>query len=422
MKHLVIQGKKEKIPSHPHHKEYIYRSRMFFLANNLYTFFAVNGLKYYIRKVWLQHKYKIPVPYVLLIDPTTACNLKCIGCWAADYGRKSEISYEKLDQILTEAKKLGIDNISFTGGDPLMRKNDLLKLFKKHRSFPYTIFTNATLIDEEFAAEIARLGNVTFLISVEGYRENTDFRRGKGTFDKVMDSMDLLKKHGIAFGFSICYHSKNYEEVSSDGFLDFLRDKGAWFGWMINYMPIGKGADVSLCLNAEQRKFLKDRIDAYVEKHQFTIVDFSNNGHKAYGCVAAGDGFLHINAAGDVEPCAFFHYSDVNIHNVSLAEALASPFLTHFREQKIISDNPHRPCPIMDVPDALLKITDLEGVCSTHLHCHETPSELYAKTKPLADGWKPVADKYYQDMSVKEKERFKMVAKYLLYRDSKNNI
>ncbi|MBK7711815.1 MAG: radical SAM protein [Bacteroidales bacterium] len=180
-------------------------------------------------------------------------------------------------------------------------------------------------------------------------QEDTDSRRGAGTYDKVIAAMDLLKKHDIGFGFSICYHSKNYEAVSSDEFLDFLQEKGAWFGWMFNYLPIGSDADVSLCCSPEERAFVKQKIEEYNKRKKFTIIDFANSGHKAIGCVAAGNDFAHINANGDLEPCAFCHYSDVNINNLSLVEALQSPFFRKFREQKPFSSNFLRPCPLIDV-------------------------------------------------------------------------
>ncbi len=416
MRYLTILGERKKIPPYPHHKSYVYRNRKFFLSHTILELITINGLRYALQKIWLQWKYKFPIPYVILIDPTTACNLKCIGCWAADYGRRCELSYEKMDEILTEAKRLGVQDISLTGGEPLMRKDDLLKLFEKHK-FTFTIYSNGTLVDDKFAGDIARLGNVTLLMSIEGFREKTDFRRGKGTFDKVVAGMDHLKNHDIGFGFSICYHAKNYEEVCSDEFLDFLRMKGAWFGWMLNYIPLGKDADTSLCLNDIQRKYVKDKIEAYSKKHDFIIIDFSNMGHRDFGCVAAANEFMHINANGDVEPCAFFHYSDTNINNISLAEALRSPFFKHFRKLKPFSQNPHRPCPIMDVPDALIPLTCFPGVKSTHLNQNETAEELYRKTKPLGDRWKSVADEMYDNMSEREKQRIRQYRKYFLYHD-----
>ncbi len=121
----------------------------------------------------------------------------------------------------------------FTGGEPLMRKKEILTLVEKHEKLTFGMFTNGTLIDEEFAAEMARLGNFNAYISIEGFREDTDMRRGEGVYDKVIRAMDLLKKYNIGFGFSACYHAKNYKTIASDEFLDFMREKGAWFGWLV---------------------------------------------------------------------------------------------------------------------------------------------------------------------------------------------
>jgi MoaA/NifB/PqqE/SkfB family radical SAM enzyme len=416
MRYLTIRGKRKRIPPYPHHKNYVYRASLFFEANHLAGWFLVNGLGNALRRMWFQRKYRFSVPISLLIDPTSACNLKCRGCWAADYGKKDELSFEELDSIFSEAKKLGINDIVMSGGEPLMRKDDILRLCQKHNRLTFALYTNGTLIDAAFADELARIGNLIVFISIEGFRENTDFRRGKGTFDNVVAAMDLLKERDIGFGFSICYHARNYEEVSSEEFLDFLTEKGAWMGWMFIYMPIGSNADASLCLSGEQRRYVKDRIEAFRKKNRFTIIDFANLGHKAFGCVAAANEFAHINAHGDMEPCAFYHYSDTNIHGKSLTEALASPFFRHFRKHKPFSQNPYRPCPIMDVPENLASLNHFEGVRSTHLHHPEDHEQLYWKTSPLANGWKPIAEKMYHDMPEKEKRKFRLLSRFIIYR------
>jgi MoaA/NifB/PqqE/SkfB family radical SAM enzyme len=417
MRYITILGEKKKIPAYPHHKDYVYRCTKFFKANNLFSLILIYGVFNALRRQWMQWRYNYAIPLNLLIDPTSACNLKCIGCWAADYDKRSELSFEKLDEIMTDTRKLGITTVLFSGGEPLMRKDDILKLCRKHNQLAFAMFTNGTLIDEAFADEMAIIGNLTVFLSIEGFREKTDFRRGSGTFDKVVAAMDILKKRDIGFGFSVCYHSQNWEEICSDEFLDFLREKGAWFGWMFNYMPVGSGADLSLCLNATQRALVKTKIETYMEKHQFAIIDFANLGHKAFGCVAAGNDFVHINANGDMEPCAFFHYSDVNIHDKPLSEALASNFFKHFRRAKPFSKNPQRPCPIMDVPDALKYLSEADGVHSTHIHNLESMQQLSEKTKLLAAGWKPLADVMYSEMSKKEKRKYRVFKRFLLYRD-----
>ncbi|MCU0409564.1 MAG: radical SAM protein, partial [Bacteroidales bacterium] len=339
MKYLPIRGENRIIPGYPHHKNFIYKSSRIFEAKSIFDYFTIDGYLQELKKLYYTTRHRCVIPRLLLIDPTSACNIRCKGCWASDYSRNSSLSYEKLDQVFTEARKIGILTIIMSGGEPLLRKNDILKLCEKHSKLTFGLFTNGTLIDEAFVRELARIKNLNVFLSIEGTREETDERRGAGIYDRVISAMDLLKKHDIGFGFSVCYHSRNWDTVSGDEFLDFMVEKGAWFGWMFTYMPIGSDADISLCCTAEQRARVKERIEAYYRKNRFTIIDFANSGHKAFGCVAAGSDFAHINANGDLEPCAFCHYSDTNISNMTLLEALRSPFFRRFRQHKPFSGN-----------------------------------------------------------------------------------
>lgn len=415
MKYLYIRGKKEKIPPFPHHKEWIYRGNKFFSVKSLVSFLTVDGLMFVPKRLLLNRKYRTVTPRLLLIDPTSRCNLKCIGCWSADYKVNTDLSFEKLDELFGDAYKLGVRQILMSGGEPMLRKDDILRLCEKHNNMTYGLFTNGTLIDEAFVKEMARLGNLNVFVSIEGFREDTDFRRGAGTFNRVIASMDLLKQYNIGFGFSICYHSKNFDVVTSDEFLNFLIDKGAWFGWMFNYIPVGKDADLSLCCLPEQRAHVKKRIEEFNKKNNFLIIDFPNSGHKSIGCVAACNDFAHINSNGDLEPCAFFHYSDSNVNDMTLLDAIRSPFFKHFRKHKPFSDNLLRPCPMMDVPETFLEVTRTEGVKSTHLRYPETPEELVEKTRPLAEKWKPVAEKLLLEMPADEKRRFGILTKIMYW-------
>jgi MoaA/NifB/PqqE/SkfB family radical SAM enzyme len=411
MKYLQIRGERKAIPGFPHHKNFVYKCYRFFEVKSLFNFLTIDGPLQLVREVYNSRRYNCVIPRLLLIDPTSSCNLSCKGCWAADYSRNSHLSFEKLDEIFTEAQKIGVLTIIMSGGEPLIRKNDIIRLCEKHRKLTFGMFTNATLIDEGFASEMKRVGNLNAFVSIEGYREDTDSRRGAGTFDRVVAAMDLLKKYDIGFGFSACYHSGNYKTVASDKFLDFLCDRGAWFGWMFNYLPIGCNADTTLCCTAEERGWVARRIEEYQKKNRFAIIDFANSGHKAIGCVAAGSDFAHINANGDLEPCAFCHYSDSNINEMTLVEALRSPLFSNFRKNKPISGNSYRPCPMMDVPDKIVKITSIPGVRSTHLNNPETAEQLAQKTRPLAEKWKPEADRLFDAMPADERRRFAFLSK-----------
>jgi MoaA/NifB/PqqE/SkfB family radical SAM enzyme len=415
MRVLTVQGTKRRIPPFPHHKDYVYRCKRFFEAKSLGSFMAVARFRVLV-EFWKFFRYQCGVPRDILLDPTNACNLHCTGCWAEEYDSHNRLSFEKLDSLLVEARKLGTLDILMTGGEPMVRKDEILRLAEKHRKLFFGLFTNGTLIDEPFVLRMKELGNLSVFVSIEGFREDTDFRRGEGTYDRVMEAMRLLKKHDIGFGFSLCYHTKNHLSVTSDEFLDFLREQGAWFGWAFGYRPIGKNADLSLCLDAKGRETARTRIDDYCRRKDFTIIDLFNNGHKAFGCVGAGSGYIHITANGDVEPCAFCHYSDSNIHDMSLQKALQSPFFRAFRRAQPFAEDPLRPCPLMDVPEAIVELAEANGAASTHLASPETAREFADKVRPIAKEWEDFTGKESRPLPRAELRRYRMLRRILTVR------
>ncbi|NMB06930.1 MAG: radical SAM protein [Tissierellia bacterium] len=342
-------------------------------------------------------KYNCNVPWAILMDPTSACNLKCTGCWAAEYDKTDSLSYDLLDRIIREGKEIGIYMYIFSGGEPLVRKNDLIKLAEEHSDCSFLSFTNATLVDEEFAKKLGELGNFGLAISVEGFEEATDMRRGEGTYQKVMEAMDLLKKEGVIFGFSTCYHKYNTDSIATEEYIDFLIDKGCTFGWYFTYMPIGKDAVTDLIATPEQREYMYHRVRDLRSKKPIFLLDFWNDGEYVHGCIAGGRRYLHINANGDVEPCAFVHYSNVNIKDVSLIEALQSPLFMQYKENQPFNENHLRPCPVLDNPEKIQHMVDESGAYSTQPIDREDVRDLTAKTEEPAKNWAPTAEKLWDE-------------------------
>ena len=250
-------------------------------------------------------KHQCNIPWLILMDPTSACNLHCTGCWAAEYGNRLNLSFEDMDRIVTQGKELGIYLYFFTGGEHLVRKDDIIRLCEKHDDCGFHAFTNGTLIDEKFCQDMKRVGNFSVAISLEGFNEVNDLRRGKGVFDKVMHAMDLMKQYGLIFGTSICYTSKNYKVVTSDEFLDMIIEKGARFSWYFHYMPVGNEASCELLPDPDQREYMYHRIReirAMKGGKPIFAFDFQNDGEYVGGCIAGGRNYCHINPNGDVEP------------------------------------------------------------------------------------------------------------------------
>lgn len=342
-----------------------------------------------------KEKYDCNVPWAILFDPTAACNLNCTGCWSAEYGKDISLPFPIMQKIIKQGKELGIYMYILSGGEPTVRKDDIIRLAEENNDCMFLSFTNAVLIDEEFASEVERVGNLMFAVSVEGYEDETDMRRGKGTYQKVMDAMDILQKHGIIFGFSTCYHSKNTEVVGSEDWVDAMIAKGCKFGWYFTYIPIGKSAVPELLARPEQREFMYHQMRKFRTTKPCFILDFWNDGEYVNGCIAGGRSYLHINSNGDVEPCAFIHYSNVNIKDVNLVDALRSPLFQEYRKNQPFNHNHLRPCPMLDNPEKIQEMVSKSNARSTQLEDNESVEELTAKTVLASKNWKVVADRLW---------------------------
>ena len=336
------------------------------------------------------------VPWAILLDPTSACNLHCTGCWAAEYGHSIQLTYDEINSIITQGKKLGTHVYIYTGGEPLVRKRDLIRLCEAHQDCAFLSFTNSTLIDEDFCKEMVRVKNFVPAISVEGIGEATDVRRGEGVFARIDRAMELLREYQLPFGVSCCHTSQNADAIASEEFFDWLIEKGALFAWIFTFMPVGHGSTPDLMTTPEQREHLYHFVREMREKKPLFVLDFQNDGEFTGGCIAGGRRYLHINANGDVEPCVFAHYSNANIRDVSLLDALRSPlFMKYYDNQPFDGNNLLRPCPIYENTGALAKMVEESGAHSTDLEHTEDPRELGAKFEERARGWDPVAERLW---------------------------
>lgn len=357
-------------------------------------------------------QYGCQIPWIILMDPTSACNLHCTGCWAAEYGNRLNLSYEDLDSIITQGKELGIYFYMMTGGEPLVRKADIIRLCEKHNDCAFHAFTNGTLIDDAFCEEMRRVGNLTLSLSVEGFEEANDGRRGEGIFNKVLHAMDLLKAHDLLFGTSICYTRNNVDVVASDEFLDMLIEKGCRFAWYFHYMPVGNDAAVDLLPTKEQREYMYHRIREIRAmeggKPIFTF-DFQNDGEFVGGCIAGGRFYCHINPNGDVEPCVFIHYSNANIHEKSLLECLQQPLFREYQKEQPFNNNHLRPCPMLENPECLQEMVARTGAKSTDLQSPESAEHLCGKCGAYAACWQETADRLWAEGGSKHAKHQKPV-------------
>ena len=350
----------------------------------------------------LRNKYNCNIPWAILLDPTSACNLHCTGCWAAEYGNKLNLSFDEIDDIIRQGKDMGVYMYIYTGGEPLVRKADIIKLCEKHNDCIFLCFTNGTLIDEAFANEMLRVKNFVPAISLEGFEKATDSRRGEGVFKKVLNAMELLKTKKLLFGISSCYTSVNYDSITSEAYYDMMINSGAYFVWYFHYMPVGNDARPELMPTPEQRYTVYKRIRDYRTRKPLFAMDFQNDAEFVEGCIAGGRRYLHINANGDVDPCVFVHYSDSNIREKTLLESLRSPLFQAYHDGQPFNENMMQPCPMLENPEKLRAMVAKTGAKSTDMQSPETVEHLCAKCDSYAACWKPKAEEIWEARNAKK--------------------
>lgn len=349
------------------------------------------------RQEEMRKKYNCNIPWAILLDPTSACNLHCTGCWAAEYGNKLNLTFDEIDSIIMQGKELGVYLYIYTGGEPLVRKKDLIALCRKHHDCQFLTFTNGTLIDEEFANQMLDVKNLVPAISVEGFEEATDGRRGNGTFEKAVRAMNILKERKLPFGISCCYTSQNLDSIASDEFFDQMIDWGAYFVWYFHYMPVGNDAAPELLPTPKQREYMYHKVRQVRLTKPLFAMDFQNDGEYVGGCIAGGRRYLHINANGDCDPCVFIHYSNMNIRNNTLLEVLQSPIFMAYHDGQPFNENHLRPCPMLENPEALQKMVEATGAHSTDLQSPESVEHLCEKCEAYAKNWQPTAERLWKD-------------------------
>jgi MoaA/NifB/PqqE/SkfB family radical SAM enzyme len=273
------------------------------------------------------------VPPVLIASITSRCNLTCAGCYMHNRNVQPtvEMSPGILASIVDQAAELGVSIIVIAGGEPLVRQDEILALSRAHPEILFPVFTNGLLIDEVLATTIASCRNIVPVISFEGFREDTDSRRGTGVYDRLVETCARLRARDVFFGCSVTTTRENFDQVTGDTFIRQMLDAGARVFTFVEYVPMAPGTEEKV-LSHEQKKTLQAVLAEFNRKYPALFIGFPGDEDAYGGCLAAGRGFVHVSPAGDLEPCPAAPVSDANLCTVPLRTALQSRLLSRLRE------------------------------------------------------------------------------------------
>lgn len=285
----------------------------------------------------------LDVPPFLISSISTTCNLHCKGCYARSNGiaedkesdRKATLTPEQWRHIFEEAAEMGINFSLLAGGEPMMRK-DILEQVAEVKDMIFPIFTNGTLIGPSYMEFLRKNLNMVPIISLEGTAIGTDERRGQGVFKRAMQSMEMLKTENLFFGTSITVTTENMQLVTSADFINQLRGYGCKIVFYIEYVPTEPGTEhlaFSDAHVAQMEQVLEERRTMYQD---IIFLSFPGDEKALGGCLASGRGFFHIGPDGSAEPCPFSPFSDSNVIELGVRQALKSPLFKKIRAARAL--------------------------------------------------------------------------------------
>ena len=284
------------------------------------------------------------VPAFLLASITSSCNLHCTGCYSrcihatTDSEPVEQLTPNEWYKVFKEAEELGVSFILLAGGEPMIRRG-VIKAAGTIPNIIFPIFTNGTFINDEYFQMLDKCRNLLPVLSIEGGKEITDERRGEGVYDTVMKNMRAFQKKGIIFGASITVTTENVREVISREYLKGLAAKGCKLVIFVEFVPTLEETH-HLAPGDAERAYMKEVLDPLREEiDEMLILAFPGDELEMGGCMAAGREFFHINSHGDAEPCPFSPYSDINVKETSLKEAMASRLFAELCDGDLLKES-----------------------------------------------------------------------------------
>ena len=284
------------------------------------------------------------IPTFLLASITSSCNLHCAGCYSrsnhatVDCEPVQQLTGDEWLSIFDEADELGISFIILLGGEPLLRR-DVIEAAGKKQNILFPIFTNGTFMNEQYFKLFDKCRNLLPVMSIEGDREVTDARRGEGVYDKLIANMDECRRRGLIFGASVTVTTQNIRDITSDNYISDLSERGCKAVFFVEYVPV-EGKNRELAPEDREREFLQEEIARLREKYpEMVLIAFPGDEKNTGGCLAAGRGFFHINSHGGAEPCPASPYSDINVKDTSLREAIQSKLFVALRDGDYLTED-----------------------------------------------------------------------------------
>ena len=305
----------------------------------------------------------IVFPPFLHLSIINSCNLRCQGCWVDVQAPRTMMTTDELDRIISDAKAHGNSFFGLLGGEPFLHPG-LFDLLERHGDCYFQIFTNGQLITPDVARRLARLGNATPLISIEGDAATSDIRRGnRQVLDRTLRGLELCLEARLLTGVATSLCQSNIDQLLTDAWLEHLIKLGAHYTWFHTYRPVGPEAAPELALRPDQLVRVREFVTSRRATTPIAIVDAYYDSEGDALCPMAAGITHHVGPSGYIEPCPIIQLAVDDARKGSFYDTVTqSAFLRDMRDAAAAHS---RGCVMLENPKLVLEIADRHGARDT---------------------------------------------------------
>lgn len=298
-------------------------------------------------------------PPFLFLALSSACNLRCRGCWIDMPKAGKSLTEDDVERIIAAGERQKSFFYTLLGGEPMLYPG-LWKIIEGHPECYFQIITNGMFFDEATVERLRAAGNVTPLVSVDGFEAANDARRGQGVFRKAVEGIEQLRRKKMLYGVATVVTGANLNETLTDEYVRYWIDRGAMYLWYYGYRPVGPDPGPELCLSREQMLEFRRRLLALRRRHPIILIDtYWDADGRAVCPASAGLGF-HIGPSGAIEPCPPMSFARETVRDRDdLFDTInQSEYLRAF--QKFATEKSHG-CVILERPQELVEFLRNQG-------------------------------------------------------------
>lgn len=267
----------------------------------------------------------------LIMAITKQCPLNCEHCFEwNNLNKGKELSTSELIQIVRSYQKYGTTQIMFSGGEPMMRKNDIIEILDKADSgTDFWIISSGMSLTEESAQQLKNHGLTGVMISLDHHEaeKHNQFRGNRNAYKWACDAVVNSNRAGLVTALSLCATKTYVQDYNLSRYMKLAKDLGVSFVQLLEARAEGRYKNMDVMLDKNQVQLLDNfylKYNSDFKYKAYPIINSLGYHQRHVGCFGGGNRFFYIDTDGDAHLCPYCVEKTENVLLKSPKEIIAN--------------------------------------------------------------------------------------------------